>query len=61
MSGDYSVPAAAYEGNVMIDFEEELRKFKPSLEIDRTEDHEEAGNDMVDLMIELMSEYREER
>jgi hypothetical protein len=45
----------------MIDFEEELRKFKPSLEIDRTEEHEEADNDMVDLMIEMMSEYREER
>ncbi len=44
----------------MIDFEEELKKFKPSLEIDRTEDAvlEQEENDMVDLMIELMSEYR---
>ena len=44
----------------MIDFEEELKKFKPSLEVDDTEaaiidDHE---NDMVDLMIELMNDYR---
>lgn len=45
----------------MINFEEELKKFKPSLEIDDTEnaivkDHQ---NDMVDLMIELSRKYKD--
>ena len=45
----------------MIDFEEELKKFKPSLEIDNTENAilEDNENDMVDLMVELMNEYRD--
>ena len=45
----------------MIDFEEELKKFKPSLEIDETENAilEADENDMVDLMIQMMSEYRD--
>lgn len=45
----------------MIDFEEELKKFKPSLEIDDTENAilSDNENDMVDLMIELMNEYRD--
>ncbi len=45
----------------MIDFEEELKKFKPSLEIDDTEQAitMDSGNDMVDLMIELGQNYRE--
>ena len=45
----------------MIDFDEELKKFKPSLEVDETEnailDHNET--DMVELMLELLAEYRE--
>lgn len=47
----------------MIDFEEELKKFKPSLEIDNTENAilEDNENDMVDLMVELMNEYRDVR
>ncbi len=45
----------------MIDFEEELKKFKPSLEIDDTENAilSDNVNDMVDLMIEIMNEYRD--
>ena len=45
----------------MIDFEEELKKFKPSLELDDTETaiREDHENDMVDLMVELMNGYRE--
>ena len=45
----------------MIDFEEELKKFKPSLEIDETENAilETDENDMVDLMIQMMNEYRD--
>ena len=47
----------------MINFEEELKKFEKSLEIDDTEEAimKDDENDMVDLMIELMNEYRENR
>ncbi|MBP5224575.1 MAG: hypothetical protein J6Z38_03225 [Lachnospiraceae bacterium] len=47
----------------MINFEEELKKFKKSLELDDTEEAimKDDENDMVDLMIELMNEYRENR
>lgn len=46
----------------MIDFEEELKKFRPSLEV---EDAEEAINgqdlvDMVDIMIKTMKKSRTE-
>ena len=49
------------EEEIMIDFEEELKKFKPSLEIDETESAilEADENDMVDLMIQMMKEYRD--
>ncbi|MBR6405908.1 MAG: hypothetical protein IKS18_06935 [Lachnospiraceae bacterium] len=45
----------------MIDFEEELKKFKPSLEIGDTENAilSDDDKDMVDLMVELMAEYRD--
>jgi len=45
----------------MIDFEEELKKFRPSLEIDETENAilDQNETDMVDLMLELLAEYRE--
>ena len=45
----------------MINFEEELKKFKKSLELDDTEEAimKDDENDMVDLMIELMAEYRD--
>ena len=45
----------------MIDFEEELKKFKPSLEIDDTESAilEESQNDLVDVLVELMNERRD--
>ena len=44
----------------MIDFEEELKKFKPSLEIGDTENAitKDDEKDMVDLLVELMREYR---
>ena len=46
----------------MIDFEEELKKFRPSLEV---EDAEEAINgqdlvDMVDIMMKTMKKTRTE-
>lgn len=42
----------------MIDFEEELKKFKPSLEIDDTESAilEDSQTDIVDIMMEVMNE-----
>ena len=45
----------------MIDFDEELKKFKPSLEIGDTENAilSDDDKDMVDLMVELMAEYRD--
>lgn len=45
----------------MIRFEEELKKFKPSLEVDATDEsiRNTKENDMVDLMLEIMSEYHE--
>ncbi len=45
----------------MINFDEEIKKFKPSLEVENTDQaiREENEKDMVDLMIEMMNEYRE--
>jgi len=45
----------------MINYDEEVKRFKPSLELDDTEAAllDENENDMVDLMIEMMNEYRE--
>ena len=45
----------------MIDFEEELKKLKPSLEIGDTENAilSDDDKDMVDPMVELMAEYRD--
>lgn len=39
----------------MIDFEEELKKFHPSLEVDQTEDaiNQRDLTDMTDMMMEL--------
>jgi len=39
----------------MIDFEEELKKFHPSLEVDQTEDaiKQHDLTDLTDLMVEL--------
>lgn len=45
----------------MINFEEELKKFKPSLEVDQAEDaiYRNDLKDMTDIMMELVSETRE--
>ena len=44
----------------MIDFEEELKKFKPSLEVEEAEDaiYNQDLTDMTDILIELMKEAR---
>ena len=45
----------------MIDFEEELSRFKPSLEIERVEDAIVKSDltDMTDIMMELIKERKE--
>lgn len=45
----------------MLDFEEELKKFRPSLEIDQVEENVYNNNlaDVTDLMDELIKELKE--
>lgn len=47
----------------MINFEEELKKFFPSLEVEQLEEniHQKNLTDMVDLMEEMMKETKERR
>lgn len=47
----------------MINFDEEIKKFKPSLEVENTDNaiRGETETDMVDLLMELMKEYPENR
>ncbi|MCD7865493.1 MAG: hypothetical protein LUG54_05655 [Clostridiales bacterium] len=47
----------------MIDFEEELKKFQPSMEIDDAEDaiYSRDLTDMMDLLQEMQKESRNER
>lgn len=46
----------------MLDFEEELKRFRPSLEIGEVEDAigREDLTDMTDLMVEFLRESREQ-
>ena len=46
----------------MIDFEEELKKFHPSLEIEEAEDaiYNQDLTDMADLLVSLVKEDKEE-
>ena len=46
----------------MINFEEELKKFHPSLEIEEAEDaiYNQDLTDMADLLVSLVKEEREE-
>lgn len=45
----------------MLDFEEELKKFRPSLEIDQVEDNVYENNlaDVTDLMDEMIKELKD--
>ena len=47
----------------MIDFEEELKKFKPSLEVEEAEDaiYDRDLTDMTDIMQEILKESRQQR
>lgn len=44
----------------MIDFEEELKKFQPSLEVEEAEDaiYNQDLTDMTDILMEMMRENR---
>ena len=47
----------------MINFEEELKKFKPSLEVEEAEDaiYDRDLTDMTDIMLEILREARQQR
>ncbi|MBO8462936.1 MAG: hypothetical protein IAC13_03270 [Firmicutes bacterium] len=47
----------------MINFEEELKKFKPSLEVEQAEDaiYRNDLKDMTDIMMEIMSKSQGNR
>lgn len=47
----------------MINFEEELKKFKPSLEVEEVEDaiYDRDLTDMTDIMQEILKEARQQR
>ncbi len=46
----------------MINFEEEIRRFKPSLEVEEIEDAIVKSDltDMTDIMMEMMKEMKED-
>lgn len=47
----------------MLNFEEELKKFKPSLEVEEAEEaiYDRDLTDMTDIMQEIIKEAREQR
>lgn len=47
----------------MINFEEELKKFKPSLEVEEAEDaiYDRDLTDMTDIMQEIIKEAKQQR
>ena len=47
----------------MLNFEEELKKFNPSLEVEEAEDaiYDRDLTDMTDIMQEIIKEAREQR
>ncbi len=48
---------------VMINFDEEIKKFHPSLEVDEAEDAIYNNNitDLTDIMVEIMKEAKEKK
>lgn len=47
----------------MIDFDEEIKKFHPSLEIDEAEDaiHKSNIKDITDIMTEMLKELKDSK
>ncbi len=47
----------------MINFEEEIKKFHPSLEVDEAEDaiYNNNTTDLTDILLEMMKETKENR
>ena len=52
-----------YMEAVMINFDEEIKKFHPSLEVDEAEDEIYNNNitDLTDIMVEIMKEAKEKK
>ena len=51
-----------HDGVVMLNFEEELKKFHPSLEIEEAEDaiYNQDMTDMADLLVDLVREDKQQ-
>jgi hypothetical protein len=49
-------------GNIMINFEEELKKFHPSLEIEDAEEaiYNQDLTDMADILVAMLKDVKEE-
>lgn len=47
----------------MINFDEEIKKFQPSLEVEEAEDaiYNNNVSDLTDIMLEMMKEQKEKR
>ena len=61
--GEYPRFQEAVLGGEAKDFEEELKKFKPSLEVEEAEDaiYDRDLTDMTDIMQEILKEARQQR
>ena len=61
MDGEPEGGAGSTGGKEMIDFEEEIERFKPSLEVEAVSDAIVKSDltDMSDIMMELMKEIKE--
>lgn len=56
----YNIVVFICEEEIMIDFEEELKKFKPSLEVEEAEEaiYNHDLTDMTDILIEMMRDAK---
>lgn len=56
----YDIVVFICEEEIMIDFEEELKKFKPSLEVEEAEEaiYNHDLTDMTDILIEMMRDTK---
>ena len=56
------LPYSARMEDAMINFEEELKKFHPSLEIEDAEDalYRKSLSDIADLVVEIVKEVKED-
>ena len=61
MLGSDAIMFSMDGGRTMIDFEEEIQRFKPSLEVEAVSDAiiKSDLTDMADIMMEIMKEIKE--